>query len=253
MRGVVWAACAAAGLATVAWASAASAAPGLKSKVETPYVESGVTEVELRGGRFTSGDAEGESGAAIEIEHGVNDRLSLAVVGEFEDEAGERRRLESVGVEARGYLGQVPGLGLDVGGYLEYEQRVHAESGVLEGKLLLARQFGPVETLLNLIAEQPLTGKSGQGATEFGYAAEASAPVRDNVRLGVQAFGDLGTNRAFGASQPHFIGPMARWTLHPSHAVGELELEASYLFAAGAARHDTDGQVRFALEWEKRF
>jgi len=236
------------------WAAAAAAdPPGLGNAVYSPYVKSGITEVEVRGGRLTGGPETGASGAVIEFEQGLNDRLSLALVGEIEDAPGERRRLDAVGLEAVAYLGQVPKLGIDVSGYLEYEQRIHAESGVLEGKILLARQIGPVETRLNLIAFQPLTNKPGEGATQFGYAAEATLPVRDKLRLGVQAFGDLASTRSFDEGPGHFVGPMARWELRPSRTAGEIELEAAYLFPVGATRRATDGQLRFEAEWEKRF
>jgi len=249
-----WLAAAAAGVAVMGSTGAAAAdEPGLGNTVETPYVKKGITEVEVRAGRLTGGEDNGDSGAVVELEHGFSDRLSLALVGEFEDGVGERRKLDSVGLEAVTYLGQVPGLGVDVGGYLEYEQRIHNESGVLEGKLLLARQFGPVQALLNIIANQPLTNREGEGATELGYAAQATVAARPDLRLGVQAFGDLGTSRSFGGRRPHFVGPVARWELRPVGRHGELELEAAYLFPVGAARRDTDGQVRVGIEWEKRF
>lgn len=251
-RGV--AAAMAAGLAAMAWAGAAAAdEPGLGNAVESPYVKKGVTEVEVRGGRLTGGQADGDSGAMVEVERGVSDRLRLAVVAEFEDGVGERRKVDSLGLEAVAYLGQIPGLGVDVGGYLEYEQRIHNESGVVEAKLLLAKQTGRVETLVNLIARQPLTNREDEGATQFGYAAQSTAAVGRGVQLGVQAFGDLGSNRSFGGRQAHFVGPVAKWEVRPSSRSGELELEAAYLLAAGGARHDTNGQVRLALEWEKRF
>lgn len=254
MRRISRLAVVAATLTALGWAQAAAAdPPGLGDAVYAPYVKSGVTEVEVRGGRLSGGPDNGFSGAVVELERGINDRLSLALVGEFEDAPGEARKLDSVGLEAVTYFGQVPRLGVDVGGYLEYEQRIHDESGVLEAKLLLARMFGPVETRLNLIAQQPLTDRDGEGATDFAYAAEATLPVRDSLRMGLQAFGDLGTSRSFGGSQAHFVGPVARWEFHPSRAVGELEFEAAYLFATGAARRATEGQLRFGLEWEKRF
>lgn len=239
--------------AAIGWAGAASAAPGLAEQVYSPYVKKGVTEVELRGGRLSGGAADGDSAAVIELEHGFTDRLSLAVLGEFEDEPGDRRKLDSVAVEGVAYLGQLPGTGVDVGAYLEYEQRIHNESGKLEGKILLARQFGPVHGLVNLIAEQALTNRPGEGAMAFGYAAQGTIDAGHDVQVGLQAFGDLGTNRALGGRQQHFVGPVARWEARPRWAAGELELEAAYLLPVGEARRETDGQVRFALEWEKRF
>lgn len=236
------------------WAGAAAAAPGLANRVYTPYVRNGVTELELRGGRLTGGEENGDSAVKVELEHGFSDRVNIGLVAEFEDEPGDARKLDSVGVEGIVYLGQIPGTGVDVGGYLEYEQRIHNESGVLEGKILLARQFGPVQALLNLIAEQPLTNREGEGATEFGYAAQATVDAGHNLHAGLQAFGDAGTNRSFGGRQDHYLGPVLRWEARPRWAAGsELELEAAYLVPVGAARDKTDGQVRFMVEWEKRF
>ena len=240
--------------AALAWAGTAAAdPPGLGNTVYSPYVKSGVTEVEVRGGRLTGGPEDGTSGAVVELEHGFNDRLSLALVGEFEDPAGEGRKLDSIGLEAVSYFGQIPGTGVDVGGYLEYEQRIHNQSGLIEAKLLLARQTGPLETRFNLVAEQPLTDREDEGATAFGYAAEATWLVRGGFRAGLQAFGELGTNRAFGGRQEHFVGPMVRWEIHPARRLGELEFEAAYLAPLGAAREGADGQVRFGVEWERRF
>ncbi|MDB5474801.1 MAG: hypothetical protein JWP49_312 [Phenylobacterium sp.] len=239
--------------AAIAWAGTAQARPGLANQVYSPYPLNGVTEVEVRGGRTLGGSAAGDSAAVVELEHGFSDRLSLAVLAEFEDQPGDRRKLDSVGVEGVVYLGQLPGVGVDVGGYLEYEQRIHAESGVVEGKLLLARQFGPVKGLLNLIARQPLTDKPGEGAMQFGYAAQGVVEVARGWQVGLQAFGDAGTNRALGGRQAHYLGPVTRWELRPPGRRGELELEAAYLLPLGAARHDSDGQVRLAVAWEARF
>jgi len=245
---------AATALAASLVATSASAEPGLANKVYSPYVKKGVTEVELRAGRLNGGALDGESGAVVELERGLSDRVSLAVLGEFERHAGEHSKLDAVAVEGVAYLGQLPGVGIDVGGYLEYEQRIHNESGVLEGKLLLAKQAGRVTTLLNLIASRALTDKADDRETEFGYAVQSTLDVGGGVGLGAQAFGDLGTGHSFGGRQAHFLGPMVVWEARPAWSKGvELELEAAYLLPVGTARHETDNQVRLALEFEKRF
>jgi len=245
---------AASALAASLAASSAAAEPGLANKVYSPYVKKGVTELELRAGRLNGGAADGESGAVVELERGLSDRVSLAVVGEFERHAGEHSKLDAIAVEGVAYLGQLPGVGIDVGGYLEYEQRIHNESGVLEGKLLLAKQAGRVTTLLNLIASRALTDKSGDRETEFSYAAQSTVDMGGGVGLGAQAFGDLGTGRDLGGRQAHYLGPVATWELRPAWAKGgEVELEAAFLLPAGTARHETNNQVRLAVEFEKRF
>lgn len=245
---------AAAAAFSVAGSGIAVAAPGLANQVYSPYIKKGMTEVEVRGGRLTGGALNGEQSAIVELEHGVNDWLSLAVLAEFEQHAGEARKLDALAFEAVTYLGQIPGLGIDVGAYAEYEQRIHNESGVLETKLLLAKRAGDFEGLFNLIVTKPLTDKPGEGPTQLGYAAQATWLVANRLRLGAQAYGDLGTPRHFGGRQAHYLGPVARWETRPKWLNGaELELEAAYLLPAGAARHDTNGQVRFAVAYERRF
>jgi hypothetical protein len=245
---------AAAMLSAVLAVGPAMAEPGLANKVYSPYVKKGVTELELRGGRIDGKSLDGESGAVFELEQGITDRVSLAVAGELEHHAGEETKLDAIAVEGVAYLGQIPRLGVDVGGYLEYEQRIHNESGVLEGKLLLAKQFGRVQTLVNLIASRPLTDKQEDQETEYGYAVQTTYDTGKGVALGVQAFGDLGTSRSFGGRQAHYLGPVALWEVRPAwFKGGEIEFEAAYLIPAGTAHHESDGQVRFGLEFEKRF
>src|SRR4051794_4183057 len=178
-----------AAVAALGCAGTAMADPvGLSNKVYDPYVKKGVTELELRGGRLTGGLLDGEQAAVVELEHGFTDRLSVAVVGEFEQHAGEERKFDSIGIEGVAYLGQV--LGVDVGGYLEYEQRLHNESGVVEAKLLLAKRSGRFEGLLNIISQTPLTDREGEKDTDFGYAAQGTVEAKPGLKLGLQAFGE---------------------------------------------------------------
>jgi hypothetical protein len=237
----------------LSFGGAASAEPGLANKVYSPYILNGVTEVAVRGGRLNGGPLDGESAAIVEVEHGFSDRLSLAVLSEFEHHAGEKTKLDALALEGVAYVGQIPRIGIDVGAYLEYEQRIHNESGVLEAKLLLAKRTGSFEGLLNLILDKPLTDRPGEDDTGFGYAAQGTLDVGGNLRLGVQAFGDLGTDRHFGGRHAHYVGPVAQWELRPAGLAGELEFEAAYLLPAGTARDDADGQLRFMVEWERRF
>ena len=240
-------------IATIcAWPGAAE--PGLANRVYSPYVKKDVTELELRAGRLTGGPLAGEQSAIVELSRGLNDRVSFGVLAEFEQHAGEERKLDAFALEGVAYLGQISDLGVDVGAYLEYEQRIHNESGVLEAKLLLAKRLGSFEGLLNLIATRALTDKHGEKATELGYAAQATWDVGHNVRLGGQAFGDLGVISHLGGAQAHYLGPVAQWELRPAWMRGgEVEFEVAYLVPAGTARHDADGQVRFVLALERRF
>lgn len=231
-----------------------ASAQGLSNKVYSPYVKKGVNEIEVRAGRLNGGPLDGEQSAVVEFERGVSDRVSLAVLAEFEQHAGEEKKLDALAVEGVAYLGQIPGLGVDVGGYLEYEQRIHNESGLLEGKILLAKQMGAVEGLLNLIAQKPLTERPGEGDTAFGYAAQVTYAVGGGLRLGAQGFGNLGSNRSLGGRQGHYVGPVANWEFRPAWMKGgEVELELAYLLPVSVARAEADSQVRFVIEFERKF
>jgi hypothetical protein len=233
---------------------AALADPPLATRIEQPYIFNGVSEVELRGGSLVGGPGEGEAAAILEIERGLNDRVRLGVEVEFEDHAGgEAPKTDSIALEGTVYLGQIPHTGIDVGVYGEYEQRIHNESGVGELKLLLARPLGPVEAVVNLNARQPFTRLDDEGAMELNYAAQATLEAAPNLRVGLEALGDLGTSRAFGGLQGHYVGPMVNWEIHPQGFPAEIELQASYLFPLGAARDQSDGAVRFMIELERHF
>ncbi len=246
-RGVFFAAA----MAAAAYAGSAAAAPGLSTKVYEPYVKNGVTEVELRAGALTGGPADGEGKAIFEVSHGFSDRVSLGLEAHMEKAAGGSAKLEALSLAAVVYLGQIPGTGVDVAGYVEYEQPLHGGASVAEGKLLFARQFGPIKTTANLIAERPISLNGRE--TEFEYGLQATAEAARGLNLGVQALGDLGTTHRFGGRQEHYLGPLAQFEMRPKGLGGEIELEAAYLFAAGSAKDETGGQFRFVIEFEKRF
>lgn len=242
-------------LAAAAWvglaaAGSARAAPGLGETVYSPAIEDGETSVEIRGGRSLGKALDGDSGAVVELEHGFNDRFSAALLAEFEDEPGARRRLDSIGLEARAATGVLPVLDIETGLYAEYEQRLHHESGVGEFKLLLMKRQGPFEARANLIATHPFS--QDDHVTEFGYAAAVDWRVRGPWRVGVETFGDLGRDAHWGGRLEHYVGPLVRTTI-PLRHVG-LKLEAAYLAAVGdPARRVADGQARFTVEIEKRW
>lgn len=234
-------------------AGGARAEPGLGEKVYDPYVKPGTFELESRYGRLNGKSLNGESATIVEAEYGFNERFSGAILAEFEREPGKKGRLDALAVEGVFWLGQIPGLGIDTSLYLEYEQRIHNESGVGEAKLLLGKQMGDWQVLVNLKASRPFTSVSSDRITRFGYAASVDRDVTSFARVGVEAFGDLGDDHRFGGRQAHYIGPVVKWRLPFRKLKSELELETSYLLPMGGARREANGQARIMLEWEKRF
>ena len=218
------------------------AAPGLGAEVYGATVETGVFEFESRYDRLTGGADNGEDVLKLEAAYGLNNRLRIGVLAEFEKEPGLSRRAEEVAIEAIYHLGKAGGIDFAV--YGEYAIGLHGPDK-LEAKLLMQHKRGPLDVRLNLIAEKPLVSRT---PVEFSYAASADVEAFDEFRLGVQAFGDLGTARNLLPRAEHFIGPVAKYEIE---GLGpEVGLEVGYLFAVAKAKDDADGQVRVALELE---
>lgn len=242
----------AAALAMLA-ATTARADPRLDEKVYDPYVRNHVLELETRFARESGGALDRSAATVAELEYGVSDALSLSVLGKVAGGGGEPTRLRVAGVEAVYALGQIPGLGVDVGLYGEYMQGLNGDDSGLEGKLLFAKQAGPVQALLNLIVERPLH-VPGEGYGSYGYAGSVTVRATKGLHLGVQAFGDLGSDHGFlKGRQGAYVGPALLWEGRTRNAPVELEVGLGWLKSVGASTKEADSQLRVTLELERRF
>ena len=222
--------------AIVAIPTPALAAPGAGDEVYGATIEPHAFEFEARYGALEGGADNGEDVLNLEAEMGVSNRLQLALVGEFEKEPGEARRFESVGFEAIYALGCAGGL--DFALYGEYELAFDGPDK-LETRFLVQHRRGPWDLRLNLIAEKELDSNE---PVELAYAASADVRAIGELRLGFQAYGELGTFSRFLPRAEHFLGPVAKIEIE---GLGpEIELEAGYLFPLSAAKDGTDGQLR---------
>ncbi len=228
----------------------ALASPGVGNPIYGATVEKGVTEIEQRYGRLTGGSADREDGLVFEVEHGITSNFSLAGLVETSRSPGEHRRVGALAIEGVYELGNIRPLNLDVALYAEYKHGLHNDPDAIEIKGLFQHKAGAFDARFNVIAEKPL--RSGD-SLEFGYAASTDWAVFGNaVRLGVAAFGDLGTANHFAGQEEHFIGPEAKFEIEHI-GPGELEIEAGWLRAFGAARDITNGQARLLIGYEARF
>jgi hypothetical protein len=241
---------AAVGCASQAWAD-----PRLDEKVYVPYVKNHVAEFEFRNGQQIGGATGGERTTILEGEYGLNDRISLAVVGDFDHEPGSGMQLNGVGLEGVIYLGQVPKLGIDTGAYLEYEHGLHGESDKFEGKLLMAKTAGRFQAVFNFIIESPIGAPAGEDATSYGYAASATWRVAGNLRIGAEAFGDLGDDDGgfMRGAQGAYVGPQLTWEGRPAGLPFDVGVDAGWLKSVGANRGEARSQARIGIELEKRF
>lgn len=212
------------------------------SEINSPNVEKGETELAAVYGRLDGGPANGADRLRLELEHGFSNRFQLGVRADFDRTPGFGRDMDSVGIEGIYHLGQVGGI--DVGVYGEYEFVRH-DADAIETKVLFERRAGKFDAKLNLIAEKEL--EHGE-PLEFEYAASADYEAIGELRLGVAAFGELGTSKDFLPRADHYLGPVLKTEIEGMGP--ELEIEAGYLFALGKAKDDSDGQFRLVLEME---
>ena len=238
----------------LAAATPALADPRLDEKVYSPYVLNHVAELELRRGQELGGPLDGARTDVIEAEYGLNDRVSLALLGNIESEPNGSAHLNGLGLESVIYVGQIPHTGVDVGLYLEYIAGFNGEDDAAEAKILLARNAGRFQGLFNFIIEHPIGAPAGEGFSSYGYAASATWRTFGALRLGVEAFGDLGDDHGFLThAQGAYVGPQLRWEGHPGSSPFEIEIDAGWLAALGPDRDEADSQVRLTVELERRF
>jgi len=236
-----------------AWvASPAFADPRLDEKVYTPYVLNHVAELELRRGQQFDGPANGARTDVIELEYGLNDNVSLALVGNIERQGDGVSHLDQIGLESVIYLGQVPHLGVDVGIYLEYLRGQNHQRDAGEAKLLLAKNVDRFQALLNIIAEHPFGAPSGQGFSSYGYGASLTWRTWGALRLGAEAFGNLGDDHGLRSSGG-YVGPQLTWEAHPYGSPFEVGIDAGWLEAFGAERDQAHSQARLTIELERHF
>ncbi len=235
-------------------ATHALADPRLDEKVYDPYIKNRVWEVEARWGQEVDGPLAGERSTVLEAEYGLNDRVSLALVGEIGRDVGGGDQFHAIGVEGVVYLGRAPVVGVDTGLYLEVAHGLNGESDGLEAKLLFAKRIDRFEGLFNLIVERPFNVPAGQGFTSYGYAASATWEVTRGLKLGAEAFGDFGDDHGFlDRPQGAYVGPHLKWEFRPGSSPLEIGINAGWLKSVGADTAEANSQVRIGLELERRF
>jgi hypothetical protein len=226
---------------------AAWAEPGLAAEVYGPSVHEGQGEAALRGGALDGGDADGEWQTKLEVGYAFTDFWRSSIVGEWEHQSGDTE-FTAVAIENVFDFTGTRDWPVHLGAYAEYEFNTQDGPDGLELKLLMQHERGPLGLTLNLITERQL-GSSASNVWEFGYAAEAAYTLNEDFALGIQGFGDTGTDDDFGdlGDHAHYWGPFAQFEV--AHmGEGEVELQLGYLLGTGDS--EADGQFRIKLEYE---
>ena len=230
--------------------SVAFAEPGVGDPVYGATLKRGTTEFEARYGRLTGGSDDRKDGLTLEAEYAFSERLAAAVLVETAREPGGWRTVQSTSIEAIYALGRIEPVALDVALYGEYKHGLRGNDDVVEGKLLLQHRAGSFDARLNLIGEHGLRGGE---PVSLGYAASGDwSLIGDDLRFGVEAFGDLGSTQRFGGRQETYAGPLIKAELERI-GPGDIEIEAGWLRAFGSSRDHADGQARLLVSYEFKF
>ncbi len=141
----------------------------------------------------------------VEYEYGLTDSWDIALYQRWEQTttpADDKFEYTGTKVRTRYRLGERGMYPLDVLLYLEYIRPDDSDGpDVLEGKLILAKDFGPLNVAYNQIVAE---GLNSDGETEHEYAAGVGYEFNPAWKLGVESTGNLTEDK-------YYFGPTAAW------------------------------------------
>ena len=222
-------------------------------KVYSPHVEKGELEFEARGS-YDFDDNESKDGAQKQkyaIGYGLTDWWFTEVYGEWEKdpESGEGLEFESVDWENRFQLSEPGAWWLDTGLYFEYEFASKGDNAdKIEGKLLLEKQLGDFDHIVNLILEKEVNGPGEEKELEGGFAWSGRYRWKKWLEPGVEWHSDLGEldhTDSFD-DQKHQLGPVIYGKIGD-----RIKYDVGYLF--GVSNAAPDGELKWIVEFEWHF
>lgn len=141
----------------------------------------------------------------VEYEYGLTDHWDVAVYQRWEQvntQADDDFEYTGTKLRTRYRFGEKGMYPLDVLLYLEYIRPDDSQSSeALEGKLILAKDFGKINVAWNQIVEDGITN---EGETEHEYAAGVSYEFNPAWKLGLESTGNL-------TDDEYYFGPTVSW------------------------------------------
>ncbi len=181
----------------------------------------------------------------VEVEYGLLDKLQLAYYEVYTWDRTKDWERDEFKIEAKGRFADAGQWPIDVALYTEYKNpdgHRDLSSDELENKVILSKEFGPINLIGNVIFEKKLnTGDPW----EFEYTAGVSYAVTPRTRLGLEVKQGLGTDDHFTAddSQPFYLVPGIYTSLTP-----HVRLLVGPAF--GLTRASDDLQLKSVVEIE---
>ena len=133
----------------------------------------------------------------LEVEYGICDHLQLAYYEIYAWNRAEDWERDAFKIEAKVRLAQAGQWPVDVALYTEYKnpdghRDIHSDE--LENKVILSRDFGPVNLVGNFIFERQINAHEDW---QFEYTAGVSYGLTPRVRLGLELQQSLGNDEDF--------------------------------------------------------
>ena len=124
----------------------------------------------------------------LEFEIGMNSRFDIGIYQNFSQDPGKSFKYDGYKMRMRYRIGEKNKYFMDPLLYLEYKGNTDFSKHVLEGKLILARDFGPVNIALNPMIE--IETHSGKQKIVWKYNAGISKHFIPLLSLGLELRGN---------------------------------------------------------------
>ena len=144
----------------------------------------------------------------LELETGITSRWDVALYNVFDYVQGDTFRYQATKLETRYRLSDYGEWFVDPVLYLEVKKEwTEDKPWAFEGRVIVAKDMGPINVSANGIYELELIPGGGQ-EHELGYAVGASYELVPYLRVGAEAFGGWKRSAEDGAwASEHYAGP----------------------------------------------
>lgn len=145
----------------------------------------------------------------IELETGITPRWDVALYNVFDRVQGDTLKYQATKLETRYRLSDYGEWFVDPVLYFEARKEWTEDKPLaLEGKIILAKDMGPLNLSVNGLYEIEFIPGGGGQEHELGYAAGASYELNPYVRVGGEVFGDWTRHSEAGEwASEHYAGP----------------------------------------------
>ncbi len=173
--------------------------------ITSPYVTEGRATVEWRGGLETDNDKQDVFKTRNQFAYGFTNFYEMKLsVDTRDDNAGT---FSDFDIENKFQILPKGEYFVDLGLRLDYARSLNGGTDEIGTKILLGKQTGKLNHLLNLEAGTEV-GEDSSDEWSYGFAYGLSYPLTDNLSLGGEWYSDFGDFEEDFDDQNHMAGPV---------------------------------------------